>query len=525
MIINKVIEICNLGKFRNYHSGSKNWDGTFKKVTAIYADNGSGKTTFTQIFKSLKGDELELFQERISLGSLNPILVTLLDAENKQIKYINNLWSQTINNIEVFDAYYVEDNVYVIKGQNGFFNILIGTDLIDEYKELKKLNSYRDTQKYLRTRLNKLQFTKYKLRSMSRTDQEKDEIRNEFKKIYQSIYRIVKNNGFNITSHEMNFLHNELEFKTHKNVTERISNSIKHISSDINKIEGKIASKFEEIGKRHLEKINEYLTIISPELQITKLNKIHQICVYHIMVDKNEVRTDNQSKSLSRTLSEGEKNALAFAFFLAKLDLEGEINKKMIVFDDPITSLDSKRRNVTISILSKIARTANQFILLSHDINFVKDFTERNSDALNLKIINASNTSIFVPQDIEEETLTGIFKDLKVLNDYIQNGESSEYGIRDVVRCIRPILEGFFRIKYYNHLKKTDWLGDIIKYIRDANEDDVLFQQKDNIDSLIDINDYSKTYHHSNPYSFEVPLNAEELRIYCQRTLDLLMKL
>ena len=208
--------------------------------------------------------------------------------------------------------------------------------------------------------------------------------------------------------------------------------------------------------------------------------------------------------------------------FLAKLDIEGGINNKMIVFDDPITSLDSKRRSVTLSILSKFARNASQFILLSHDINFVKDFTQRNSDVLNLKIINTENSSVFVSQDIEDETLTGIFKDLKVLNDYAQKGESSEYGLRDAVRCIRPVLEGFLRIKFYNRIKKTDWLGDMINYIRNSNEDDSFYREKGNLDALCDINDYSKVYHHSNPTYLETPLYAEELRTYCQRTIELL---
>ena len=40
-----------------------------------------------------------------------------------------------------------------------------------------------------------------------------------------------------------------------------------------------------------------------------------------------------------------------------------------------------------------------------------------------------------------------------------------------------------------------------------------------------DINDYSKTYHHSNPNYLEVPINTEELRSYCKRTIELLSKI
>ena len=210
---------------------------------------------------------------------------------------------------------------------------------------------------------------------------------------------------------------------------------------------------------------------------------------------------------------------------MASLELKGDIDKKLIVFDDPVSSMDNKRRSVTLSILSRFARLANQFILLSHDIYFIKDFTGRNSQVLNLKIIDGGGSSLFVPQDIEFETLTGVYKDLHVLNDYLENGENSSYGLRDVIMCIRPVLEGFFRIKFYHHIKRTEWLGDIIEHIRNADEGSVLYREKENLNALCDINDYSKAYHHSSPNYLEVPIIASELKLYCKRTIDLLEKL
>ena len=278
-----------------------------------------------------------------------------------------------------------------------------------------------------------------------------------------------------------------------------LSNSIKKNDEELKILNARLTTETENYGKGFLNKINEYLEMISPELRLTKLNKRGQKFIYYISISDHEVRTDNESKSLSRTLSEGEKNSLAFAFFMASLELKGNIENKLIVFDDPISSMDNKRRSVTLSILSRFARMAEQFILLSHDIYFIKDFTSRNSDVLNLKIIDGGYSSLFVPHDIEFETLTGVFKDLHVLNDYLENGEKSSYGSRDVIRCIRPVLEGFFRIKFYHHIKRTEWLGNIIDHIRNADENSVFYREKANLNALCDINDYSKAYHHSNP--------------------------
>lgn len=408
----------------------------------------------------------------------------MLNDEKNPIEFKKDEWTKRIENIEVFDIFYVESNVYIINLGNydtpgKLFGVIVGDKAITAYKDFKGLKQKR--QRYANLRRSLKNWVK-KLKDENR----KDEYRSKISKIGDTI--------------------SQMDIK-------------------IKETENRLTNETELFGKQYLNKINEYLDIISPELRITKLNKKGQMFVYYITINNYEVRTDKESKSLSRTLSEGEKNSLAFAFFMASIELKLNLDKKLIVFDDPISSLDYGRRSVTLSLLSNLAHRSNQFVLLSHDIHFVKDFTQRNNDVLNLKIINAGKTGIFVRQDIEDETLTGVFKDLRVLNDFIQKGETSEYGMRDVVRCIRPVLEGFFRIKFYKHIKKNDWLGDMIGYIRDSKEGDSFFREKENLDALCDINDYSKVYHHSNPNYLEIPLNAAELKMYCKRTIDLLEKL
>ncbi len=484
MIIEKILRISNLGKFVDWKADGKGWNGQLNKITAIYADNGSGKTTFTQIFKSLKSEDLELFVKRRTFDSNQPISIRLISGTKKQVEFKNDKWTQDIRSIEVFDAYYVDANIYIINLGNNetpgkLFGVLVGNEVIATYNEIVAKRNERRKCANARRSVKNL---------------------------------IKKTDGTGALERYQEKLTN-------------LSNRILEYDEELKILKVRLAEETENYGKGYLNKINEYLELISPELRLTKLNRRGQKFIYYISISNHEVRTDKESKSLSRTLSEGEKNSLAFAFFMASLELRGDIEKKLIVFDDPISSMDSKRRSVTLSILSRFARTAEQFILLSHDIYFIKDFTGRNSDVLNLKIIDGGYSSIFVPQDIEYETLTGVFKDLHVLNDYIENGEKSSYGLRDVIRCIRPVLEGFFRIKFYNHIKRTEWLGDIINHIRDASEGSVFYREKDNLNSLCDINDYSKAYHHSNPNYLEVPIIASELKLYCKRTIELLEKL
>jgi wobble nucleotide-excising tRNase len=80
-------------------------------------------------------------------------------------------------------------------------------------------------------------------------------------------------------------------------------------------------------------------------------------------------------------LSEGDRNALALAFFLAKMnyDIENSLStdalKPILVFDDPVSSLDSDRRDETVDIITDllIKDKISQAIVLSHDVNILTD--------------------------------------------------------------------------------------------------------------------------------------------------------
>lgn len=65
----------------------------------------------------------------------------------------------------------------------------------------------------------------------------------------------------------------------------------------------------------------------------------------------------------------------------------------------------------------------------------------------------------------------------------------------------------------------------MIKAIRDSVSGEILFHLKPYLEDLSDINDYSKSYHHSTPNYLETPINTEELRIYVTRTIDLIRKI
>jgi wobble nucleotide-excising tRNase len=73
--------------------------------------------------------------------------------------------------------------------------------------------------------------------------------------------------------------------------------------------------------------------------------------------------------------SEGEKTAIALCYFLSSLEAEGRsIRDRIVIIDDPISSLDSRALNYACSlILSRLANAAQMFVL-THNQNCMNEF-------------------------------------------------------------------------------------------------------------------------------------------------------
>lgn len=131
------------------------------------------------------------------------------------------------------------------------------------------------------------------------------------------------------------------------------------------------------------QRITEYQRKIDQLAETQKIDKINDILEelnvnYHVQVENNkfyvkiagyvQVEYDKENKILC---SEGEKRMLAFAYFMQELALNAE--GKMIVIDDPISSLDLSRKSVVAYKIAKLMEAkSDQVIVLTHDISFVE---------------------------------------------------------------------------------------------------------------------------------------------------------
>lgn len=237
--------------------------------------------------------------------------------------------------------------------------------------------------------------------------------------------------------------------------------------------------------------------------------------------------------SVKYTLSEGDKNTIAFSFFLAKLDHYNntELANKIIVFDDPLTSLDMNRRNTTVNQLVKYKDLCQQEIVLSHNLYFLLELNNRKKIGKNekkvLQIVNENGTSKIIEYALREKLYTEYVKNIRAMNAFLTNPiEENKEG---AINAIRLSLEVFLKFKYGMYLSDFDETFGKIIHILDT-DNNCHFIDSNKVQVIKDLNelcDISWRIHHASPEESaersEVDITLNELyNIYVPKTLELL---
>jgi len=81
--------------------------------------------------------------------------------------------------------------------------------------------------------------------------------------------------------------------------------------------------------------------------------------------------------SMKYSLSEGDKNALALAFFLAKLEADENLAAKIIVFDDTVSNFDRNRMSKLLNQLITFGQKSRQLFFLTHNLRLGQEFIRR----------------------------------------------------------------------------------------------------------------------------------------------------
>ncbi len=114
-------------------------------------------------------------------------------------------------------------------------------------------------------------------------------------------------------------------------------------------------------------------------------------CVYRLLINGHEVPVGPTaaagSAAFKNTLSAGDRNTLALAFFLAALEHDPNREARVVVLDDPMSSLDKHRRMQTIQAIRTLLPQVAQIIVLSHDEYFLFQIYDRVAPRDRLRVV------------------------------------------------------------------------------------------------------------------------------------------
>lgn len=175
-----------------------------------------------------------------------------------------------------------------------------------------------------------------------------------------------------------------------------------------------------ELGKmldaHKLDDVNRFLEEVNVNFTVNIVDNSYQVKIKGY--ESSEYQKENKL-----LCSEGERRMLAFAYFLQEVKEDPE--RKIIVVDDPVSSMDSSRRSVVAYKLMTLMQEGNQVIVLSHDLFFVERLNalseKLKESPLGLLQINKYSPT-FSTLDLQEYLVT----DEKVYEQIIRNGIESD---------------------------------------------------------------------------------------------------
>jgi len=168
---------------------------------------------------------------------------------------------------------------------------------------------------------------------------------------------------------------------TYSNGIEKLKTSMKDKQKELDISKNTVFASFNQ-------KVNHYLQIFAPYLQIKNLTSGYQgsstdpAMKFGLYVSGNALnqKKDAIESTFKYSLSEGDKSALALSFFLCNLNLDPELGQKIIVFDDPISSFDNSRKTALLQELVALGKNAEQLFVFTHDRYLANDLVKKTKE-------------------------------------------------------------------------------------------------------------------------------------------------
>ena len=282
-----------------------------------------------------------------------------------------------------------------------------------------------------------------------------------------------------------------------------------------------------QIFPEYNKAINDYLGRFNAGFRLDSVRSINtrggSTCDYGVLINDQSVPLSAKVEgepSFKSALSAGDRNTLALAFFFASLDNDPDRSQRVVVIDDPMTSLDEHRALTTVQEMRRLAGKVAQVIVLSHSKPFLCNIWSNADRTFRsvCRIARVNSGSTLAEWDINQDCITEHDRRHELVRKYISSGVGADE--RAVTIALRPMLESFVRVAYPECFPPGALLGQFITICegREGTSQEVL--SRANLEELRLLLVYVNLFHHdTNPSWRTAAINDQELRGFARRTL------
>ena len=376
-----------------------------------------------------------------------------LDCLKGQVKnYIIKLKSieLDLNNIDASFKDKIQNDILLLKGEvskalDGFRAIQDALEKKNPFQVVEPV--YIDEKIVFDTFINKINTEIVAFNSLQENLQEAQTEAKRKLRLHHIAINLSDNEYLQITT--------KLAAATHDSKV--LENDINGIKRNIIKIEGDMSNIDNEIAKlisqtqsteRLVININEKLKDITNFSLVLQCNDDMEY--YEVMNRNGDIRPIDQ-------LSTGEKNLIAFLYFIESLETEGNRQQsKIIVFDDPMNSNDDTVQYFILEELHKIMKKYNRegssdiFVLLTHNLFFYQGLIHDIINSRNLEVNPYEKSNFY--KLIKVEDIVDIYQINRKSDDFLNTYDGLWYELallysidkpRMMLNPIRRIVETF----------------------------------------------------------------------------------
>ena len=272
--------------------------------------------------------------------------------------------------------------------------------------------------------------------------------------------------------------------------------------------------------------INDFLQRFNASFRVGPVDPVNTrggpAANYTLLIDGNPVPLSGNrgDPSFRNTISAGDRNTLALAFFFASLQADPGRAQKIVVIDDPMTSLDEHRTLHTLQEMDRLARDVAGMIVLSHSKPFllgVWDKIQQLPKAA-IEVRRSGPGSTLARWDVTAAMVTEHDRRYASAAAYLENADPATE--RRVAEALRPMLEAFCRVAYPANFPPGTLLGPFhnvcVQRIGTPQE----IMNVANARELRALLDYANRFHHDTNAAYATELiNDAELADFTRRTL------